>query len=62
MMLMMIDPAQLAKAKTWLALEMAIVHVHALQKDLAYPKARLEVAEKLVKGISGAVKRLTRIP
>ena len=49
-MVLMIDLGQLAKAKTWLALEMAIVHVHALQKDLADPKARLEIAEKLVKG------------
>lgn len=51
----MIDLAQLAKAKSMAStLELAIVHVRASQKDLANTKARLEVAEKLVKGNSSS--------
>ena len=43
-------PGSIGQGKTMAStLELAIVHVHALQKDLADTKARLEVAEKLVK-------------
>jgi hypothetical protein len=53
--------AQLAKAKNMAStLELAIIYVRIPHKDLAEIRARLEVAEKLMKGT--AVKRLTRVP